>query len=301
MAHTSAVALLPALVAATATQHAIRTMLIKGPVLAAQSLRAPRHSSDADVLIDPKHFERFCALMSERGWSDRDSKALAPLGGVDVSPLAPHSLTLLHPQWPSSIDVHRFYPGFLANPQAVFDELWKQRGSYRSGNYPCSRPSRIDHWLLAMLHIERSPRDAERTELLNAARDFSPAEREALAVRSVQLGAAWPLEHHLAHLGIPVPAVPDFLARARADWLILVSPDPHDDYAVADEMARASLLGRVRILWRAAFPPEQTFRMFHNVGPRRRHLYAAYAARVMTRARRVPRMLVTAWKRGRVS
>ena len=57
----------------------------------------------------------------------------AELGWVDEHPytsptvLPMHSLTFRHPKWPCELDLHDRFPGFFADPQAVFERLWARR------------------------------------------------------------------------------------------------------------------------------------------------------------------------------
>lgn len=115
-----AVPLLCALVDHVARDEQLRTLAIKGPVFRADGLR--KHASqDADVLVHPADFEAFLAAMARRGWSDTREPS------TTRAVMDPHSVTIVHPRWPVSLDVHRYFPGHLAEPTHVFDQLWSTR------------------------------------------------------------------------------------------------------------------------------------------------------------------------------
>ena len=71
------------------------------------------------MLIEPSGFDVFVAAIEHAGWRERAST----LAG---SVFTTHSRTFVHRDWPCDLDVHRFFPGFLAEPETVFDELWRR-------------------------------------------------------------------------------------------------------------------------------------------------------------------------------
>lgn len=285
-----AILLLPGVVTALSRDAGIRTLIIKGPTLADQGLRRQRQSSDVDALVDPGQFETLTAILTGRGWADRDEKALAPLGGR-TSMFTVHSLTLMHPEWPVSIDLHRCYPGFFATPQLLFDELWHQRQFATIGGQPCAIPDRIDHWLLAMLHVTRDRNHRERAELREAADAFDQADRIRVQVRAGMLGAVEPLRGELERWGITfAPPTADDL-RLLHEWERVTSAEAHGDLFHLNELLRARGAARFAMVRKALFPPETAYRLFHDVRPGRWGYVRALFGRWVAGVRASPRMV----------
>ncbi|AAT89622.1 hypothetical protein Lxx18920 [Leifsonia xyli subsp. xyli str. CTCB07] len=113
----AAVPLAHALVREVAERNGIRILFVKGPVLAAQGLRAPRVSVDVDVWADPARFDDLIAALREFGWTRRAESRSWQL-------FITHSVTLVRSGWPCDIDVHDRFPGAFADPQLVFETLW---------------------------------------------------------------------------------------------------------------------------------------------------------------------------------
>jgi hypothetical protein len=286
---TEAVELLPPLIIAVAGETGARALVIKGRALSDQRLRAPRISGDVDVLVDPALFNEVSAALAARGWEDRDGKVL---GRVNEHPgtYAMHSLTLLHESWPVAVDLHRFYPGFLDSPRAVFEKLWSERATSRFGSVGCPVPGRLDHWLLAMLHMSRSPHPAQTEQLMESAYWMTPTEKSELIRRAVTLAAIDPLRPYLQRLGLRLPPPDSRHARWLSEWEEAISSRAHGDLALLDELLRTSGTARLWSVWRAMFPPEHTFRLFHDVRPGRMGLLGAYFLRLGHGLLRIPRM-----------
>ncbi|WP_369345770.1 hypothetical protein [Demequina maris] len=107
-------------------------------------------SADADVLISPEGVEELCAALAGCGWLERPSG--------DPAGLKPeHSITLIHPAWPCDIDMHVYFPGFLAPAQAVFDMLWARRQSLALAGVEVDIVDRSSAILIAALHALRTP------------------------------------------------------------------------------------------------------------------------------------------------
>lgn len=149
LALAEAVPLASALVDHTASRAGVRTLLIKGASLEHHGLRPPRTSADVDVLVDPVGLDDLLAALAGLGWKRRS----------DVFPTqrdAPHAITLVHPEWPCDLDVHRFFPGFLADPAAVFDALWTSSTRIRIAHVLCRIPDAVHSALIYKLNLLRS-------------------------------------------------------------------------------------------------------------------------------------------------
>jgi hypothetical protein len=125
--------------------------------------------------------------------------------------------------WPIEIDVHDRFPGFLADPQTVFDALWEHRTTVELAGrpIPCLEP--VAHSVVAALHWLRDPGVPENQEklayLVEAVRPMLDDE----SVRRLQglvaaTGCAATLAPYLSALGVEVagPTADDALWRIRA-------------------------------------------------------------------------------------
>lgn len=132
-----------------ARQNGIRALIIKGDTLAYYGLRERMVSTDADILVDPASFADLGRVFEEHGWRRRD---VAFRGQWD----APHSMTFVHPSWPCDIDLHRFFPGFLAEPTAAFEALWDRRTRIDFSHQDCNVPDQASSALILALNVLRS-------------------------------------------------------------------------------------------------------------------------------------------------
>ena len=108
-----AVPLLHTLVARAAADLGLRVLAIKGPVVALQGMRAPRASADLDVLVHPRDLGPLVDGLVALGWR-------RAVEGTYASIMPPHSTNLLSDLWPVAMDVHHYFPGFLADAGEVF-------------------------------------------------------------------------------------------------------------------------------------------------------------------------------------
>lgn len=210
-----AVPLAHALTARIGRQNDIRVLSIKGPTLRTHDLRRRSVSADADVMVDPKHYERFCALLEAAGWIERAARQVP-----QVLPL--HSRSFIHPWWPCDIDVHHYYPGFFGDRLVIFERLWRNRVEVPLANYPIWAPDRPSSAVISMLHAMRHPSSVSHQQELDevvtaVAATFTEQEREALA-ELVRLGRAQDvLRPALDRLHLPL-ANSDLDARERRLW-----------------------------------------------------------------------------------
>ena len=138
-----------ALGARVAEHVSARVLSIKGPAADHHALREPRLSVDADLLVDPRGFEEFCAALEAHGWHERVARSTPTI-------LEPHSRTYIHPQWPCDIDVHERFPGFFADPAHVFDELWSRREALYVGGVALTIPALVPSMMIGALHALRN-------------------------------------------------------------------------------------------------------------------------------------------------
>ena len=212
-----AVPLVHALVAHVAQEAGVRVLFIKGPVLQRQYLRSGDHASvDVDVLVSPDRFGDLCRALESAGW--RDAQVL------ETPSIVPsHSATYRHVRWECSVDVHRLFPGFLADPQLVFDALWRSRTTVEIAGRElptCDRPGSA---AVAALHYLRDSRDAHRARQLDelvgwVRRGFDAHSLTELSELAAETGAADTLRPFLRRVGAPLPAADPSPAEAWHAW-----------------------------------------------------------------------------------
>jgi hypothetical protein len=117
---------------------------------------------------------------------------------------------LRHSNWGCELDVHDRFPGFLAEPQDVFEALWNRRAVAHIANRDIPCPDVMAHSLVAALHWLRDGwSDAIRENLdvlvhaLNSELDHEARTDLAALVRLT--GAAEPLRPFLRMLEVDVP------------------------------------------------------------------------------------------------
>lgn len=82
-----------------------------------QGLRSPKTSADTDVFVSPSNLDQMLQGL-RGGWRERPVDP-------DNRPFPKHSVTVDHPDWPCSIDVHfRFFPGMEGTAAECFEVMW---------------------------------------------------------------------------------------------------------------------------------------------------------------------------------
>ncbi len=284
-----AVPLAHALVARLAADHDVRVLFLKGPVAAAQGLRAPRDSVDVDALVDPARRSVLAERLTELGWVDE-----RPYTSPTVLPM--HSLTHRHPDWACELDLHDRFPGFFAEPQDVFDRLWERRGSVEVAGRQVPCPDRAGQALVLALHALRDPHDVgkedELARLVARVTDtFDEATLVDLAQLAHDLGAADTAAPFLDRVGAPPTGRGTTGPEDLRVWRLRTSPDASVSGWV-DELRRLPLRRRPRFLWYAVFLTEDELRLDDPaLPPGRRALLGARVRRLRRGARALPRAL----------
>ncbi|MEH3088415.1 MAG: nucleotidyltransferase family protein [Microbacterium arborescens] len=251
LALSSGVELGHAWIQAVADDLDIRVLFLKGPTLTRQGLRAPRNSSDIDVLVEPVGFDRLCDEILERSWHERPLSLIAELVSI-------HSRTFLHDRWPCDLDVHRHYPGMLADPADAFEALWENREVATFAHRACAVPRRTANILVLALHslrgTERQTRHAAELDALERV-PLTPAERDHLAEIAARTGTTVTLFDVLTRLGVSVEADPQEQDSLRARrWRERVSSGSFGSYFWFAVLRDARGIDRIRIARRAVWP-----------------------------------------------
>jgi len=214
-----AVLLAHALVARLAEQVGARVLFIKGPTAVALGARPPRPSSDVDVLVEPTAFDLVCGALEECGW-----KLRVPSGRLRFSGdfAFDHSAHYIHGEWPCDLDVHYNFPGFLADPAAVFDALWDRRTTVDVAGRPVPTPDLLGQSLVVGLHAVRDPhaetmgRDLEH--LAEVLRGLSRGSARDLRDLARDTGASGSASQVLALAGIEPHPLSEGERARLVDW-----------------------------------------------------------------------------------
>ncbi len=253
-----AVHLLHGYVERVARDAGVRVLFIKGPVLAAQGLRPARVSIDVDALVDPAAMSRMRDALEKLGWR-------VPTPDTTAHVVPQHSATYAHQAWPCTLDVHDRFPGFLADPQVVFEALWARRTTATRG-----RPGRAVLRRTGQRRHPGAPRVAgpepaapavrARPPRRCAQRPLDDAGRAELAQLATATGASATLEPFLDAVGAPrtgreVVDTPELRA-----WRIRTAATGVKSVAWVAELSRTPLRRWVHTLWRAVTLTEAEIR-----------------------------------------
>lgn len=231
----------------------IRILVIKGESLNHYGLRPQRASADVDVLVDPQHFDSLCSVLESAGWHQR---AQTEVGAV----WAAHSVTYLNATWPCDIDVHRYFPGFLADPSDTFEHLWATQETMTIAHRDIPIPGRAASILISGLHLLRSgaAKDDELEFRALCQTQLDQDQRDELLALAEDTGSIESAKEVLVELGIrdedypPRRDSPELRAwRAHIDadssgafyWLLLLERTPPSE--------------RLGMLRRALWPPRE--------------------------------------------
>ena len=144
---------------------------VKGVAAMAQFPSRTNVGTDVDVIVRPRHVGRFVQALEEAGWVlMRESSELD---------LSSHAIVLEHPLFACSVDVHRYFPGFTADPDAVFSDLWADRVPVVIAGVTCWVPDAVHHGAVLIVNAARTRGSEEATRVWTGWGD-----RERSAARS---------------------------------------------------------------------------------------------------------------------
>jgi Uncharacterised nucleotidyltransferase len=259
LALVEAVPLAHALVARAAADHDVRVLFIKGPVATEQGLRPVRQSVDVDVLVDPMRRGLLAGMLDALGWVD-ENPYLSP------TVLPQHSLTHRHESWPCELDLHDRFPGFFADPQAVFEALWARRTTVRVAGQDVPAPDRAGHSLILALHSLRDPQQSWRQVDLHDLEQrldggLDAAELRDLAGLAHGLGAADTAAPFLRAVGAPPVGLGSTAPADLRAWRLRTEPSDTTAVSWIEELRHLPLRRWPRYLWYAAVLSEQELRL----------------------------------------
>ncbi|WP_368498769.1 nucleotidyltransferase family protein [Herbiconiux sp. A18JL235] len=277
-----------ALASHVAARASIELLVIKGPVLAAQGLRAPRIYADIDVWVPQSDAERFVDLLGDQGWHERGPSWFLERVGS-------HSFTLIHDAWPCDIDIHVRFPGMLAPDDVVFGELWRTRSEVSLAGREVQATGRAASVVILALHSLRQIWDVARKSELDQLIDRVKDDAELIeAVRRLAsiVGANETLAPLFEALGVKT--------------LTGFAPDPRALRAWDGRRAHHSRTGqwlefltktprraRAHEFWMIIWPPRELYLQDHPDAPDdRAHLFIARLRRLLKGANGVMRIAI---------
>lgn len=279
-----------ALIARLAAERDIPVLGLKGPTLDRLGLRPPRQSIDVDVLVEPARFDDLLGALAEVGWSP------PPAGGPGGHVIPPHSVPLSHPLWPVEIDVHHYFPGFLADAGSVFHTLWRHRTTVKVAGHPVLVPSRAGASAVALLHLLRGgERRAAELEVLVTHLDatLSPEERRDLGELVSSTAAAGPLAPALSRLAVSPSASAPVDPRATAAWQLTHDSGGARTVGWLVTMREAPLRRLPALVWRGLWLTEAELRTRYPAArPGRRGLLEMWLDRWWTGLRALPKAVL---------
>lgn len=251
--------LLHALCERIACDTGTRVLAIKGPVVALHGLRAPRVSADIDVLVHPDDLARFVDGMRAAGWYDAvetTSPRLAPA----------HSVNLLHAHWPVGIDVHHYFPGFLAPPADVFEALWARRRTLELASAPVTACDPVAMTAVVGLHLLRHDAEGHGEgvhDLVDRARArLGPTGVQELADLARETDCTVPLRPILVALGAKDLLGEAEHSQALSSWFDRARPVPGMEWG---RQLRLSPWWRwPSVLWRSVWLTDEEIAAHHG-------------------------------------
>lgn len=273
-----------ALVARVASDQALRVLAIKGPAVAVQGLREEREPMDVDVLVHPDDLKALVSSLESVGWYDHVQSTAPRI-------LPPHSVNMLHARWTVGIDVHHYFPGFLAGATKVFDALWDRRVTLSMADAPVLSCDPVGQTAVVALHLLRD--DPMGTDaLLEDLRDRYLATTgtdgiSALTRLAHQTGATATLLPFLVSLGVPENQLTlTGYEGGLALWKQHTTAPPSMPWVM--QLANAPFRLWPRMLWHGIMLTDEQIRAHHGGGDTRRSLNRARWLRLRRGWQQIP-------------
>lgn len=219
--------------------------------------------SDADIWCEPGRVGDLVARLGDYGWRPRPESALGRL-------LTTHSISVIHPGWPCDIDVHRDFPGFLADPEGVFDELWERRVAIDIAGIMVDALDREASILVGALHALRNPgrrvRDDAELQYLEAAirGTFDVEGLQRLREEAELLGAMETARAFLERVGLELgPPLPPGKDKDLDAWRLRTASGASVLVRTLIALRDSRWRSRPRLLLAAIWPSAASLRIDH--------------------------------------
>ncbi|MFC6152629.1 nucleotidyltransferase family protein [Nocardioides yefusunii] len=282
-----AIPLAYALVARVAADHGIRALAIKGVVLAHHGLREPRVSADIDVMVHPDDLDAMQAAMESADWR---------LAGPHENPqiLGHHSIDLLNDHWPIGLDLHSFFPGFLAPASEVFEILWQRRIELPQAGHPVQFTDLASSAAIAALHHLRSlwrPENETAFDRLveKASTRLDASDRADLSRLSEETGCVRPLAPFFDRIGMTVAPSHPAEDTEYERWMLGTTAHPYTAWWYA--FKELPWRERPRYIWYALVLSPDEIRAYHGDHASETPLWKLRVQRVTRVCRAVPSVM----------
>lgn len=281
--------LLHAEVCWTLADRGVEVLVIKGPSIGEWLYpEGGRESADVDLLLRPSEWRAAVSVLKRRGFEQIHS-------GFRETEVALHSLDLQRTnaaQGLHELDLHRYFPGIVADPEEAFNLLWEGRLAGEQAGVPVWYPSIEARALIIALHAARdthSPKTME--DLRRAMAALSPPQIQTLAELARRLDAQSALRAGIETLPETSSYVESLgLAEVEVTNYWALMSHGADPLTVELERVRSLPPGdRLRQMGRWLVPSTASMRARHpQVGDSRVRLAGAYARRWGSGLRRLP-------------
>lgn len=268
-----------------------RVLVIKGAATEAHGLRAPRTSADLDLLVARADWDGFVESLTDVGWR-REFDPDRPAAFEN------HSATMLHELWPCELDVHRYYPGFLRDADAVFDRLWVERTTLQLAGRPVAATGPLGSTLIAALHALREfevLRNREEYAQLVAAIAAHGTDVAALQRLAVDTGAAGTLAPLWRDLGVRPPDA-DEDREALRQWEFRIEAGRQKSLDWVAGMRAAPPWRWPMLLFRAIWPTDADIQIRSHTTARGLGLLGHRVRRLREGLQALPQALRLMWK-----
>ncbi|WP_274517178.1 nucleotidyltransferase family protein [Janibacter hoylei] len=186
---------------------------MKGPAFAQLGVRSAKSSNDFDLMIHPDDRPKATQALAEVGW--RVVSYWFPPELDDIV----YSTTFRHQHFPTTMDLHHTFSGFLDAPGA-FDALWVERSTVTIAHQPVLTTS-APHALVieALNHLKVTPQESWPVTAERILADASPFAGDEILAAARSVGAVWTVGAVLDQLGVDPPEgpVPESAERWRAE------------------------------------------------------------------------------------
>ena len=258
------VPLLTAWVSRLGADLGVRTLVIKGPLMTSQGLRAERASGDADVWVDPSRFSEFVTTLEGFGWGRVHTDARHTI-------LPQHSATLRHQHWACELDVHDRIPGFFADPAEAFELFWSRRTAGDVAHAEVLTSDRVGNAAILAVNLMRAHQPGSATTdlepLADVVRAFDAEQQSAFAGVVAASGANDTVGPFLRLTGISAVPGPSASPQEREGWRVLVTTQhaPSTEWMVALRRARPRTWPS--LIWHAFWLNEAEIRLVEPEAP----------------------------------
>lgn len=201
-----------------------------------------------------------------------------------------HSATFRHRLWPCEVDVHHYFPGFLAPADVVFEALWDRRDLTLIAGCDVACVDRVAHAGLAALHYLRGGRTCDVRRLCEVIRrDWTATDLADLADLAVAIGSDVTLSPLLVAVEAPVRRGTAMSPADYEAWRLRVDVSGVLALPWLLELRRLSWSRRPVFLWVALASDEHALRRGSpDLPPGRRALVGARVRRIRRGLRALP-------------